>query len=255
MISLRVPRGGIFSLWLCLGLTGCFPSGGNPVDEQKEPHFLTGKQRNNSMDYKGAIESFEKALEANPRSGSAHFELALLYEQKENDYASAIYHYEKFVRLHPQSSYAERATERINVCKQALAQTVSIGPISPNLQRDLDRLHALEAENTELKRRLATFEARSPMPTNPPIVVASLNLSSNLAVPSPGRTSLVRSNLSSNAQQTMSSAVRTHAVKGGETPTAIAKQYGVTAAALMAANPGVDARRLRVGQSLNIPAR
>ena len=93
MIFLRGPLGGVISCLLCLGLTGCFLSGENQLDEQKEPHFLTGKKRMNSLDHKGAVEAFEKALEINPRSASAHFELALLFEQKEDDYAAAVYLY------------------------------------------------------------------------------------------------------------------------------------------------------------------
>lgn len=34
----------------------------------------------------------------------------------------------------------------------------------------------------------------------------------------------------------------------------IARKYGVKVEALMAANPGLDPRRLRVGQTLAIPA-
>ena len=40
----------------------------------------------------------------------------------------------------------------------------------------------------------------------------------------------------------------------GETPTAIARKYGVKVSALMAANPRLDERRLQPGQTLNIPA-
>jgi LysM repeat protein len=42
-------------------------------------------------------------------------------------------------------------------------------------------------------------------------------------------------------------------VKAGETPSLIAKRYGLKVEALMAANPRLDPRRLRVGQSLSIP--
>jgi len=40
----------------------------------------------------------------------------------------------------------------------------------------------------------------------------------------------------------------------GETPSVIARRYGVKLTALMAANPRVDARRLQVGQALTVPA-
>jgi LysM repeat protein len=48
---------------------------------------------------------------------------------------------------------------------------------------------------------------------------------------------------------------RTHIVKAGENPNVIARKYGVKVDALMAANPRLDARRLKPGQALTIPAR
>ena len=57
-------------------LSGCLPSA--PGDEEKEPYFLAGKSRVNTMDFKGAVESFEKAVEVNPKSAPAHFELGWL---------------------------------------------------------------------------------------------------------------------------------------------------------------------------------
>jgi membrane-bound lytic murein transglycosylase D len=45
----------------------------------------------------------------------------------------------------------------------------------------------------------------------------------------------------------------THVVSRGETMGAIARRYGVSMAAVQAANPGVHPRRLRVGQTLIIP--
>ena len=47
---------------------------------------------------------------------------------------------------------------------------------------------------------------------------------------------------------------RTHTVKAGETPSLIARKYGVKVDALMAANPKLDPRRMQVGQALIIPA-
>jgi len=45
----------------------------------------------------------------------------------------------------------------------------------------------------------------------------------------------------------------THRVARGETLSAIAKRYGVGTAVLQAANPGVQARRMRIGQQLTVP--
>jgi LysM repeat protein len=255
MIFSRVPPASILLFFLCLGLAGCFPSAESQLDERKEPHLLTGKKRINSMDYKGAVEAFEKALEANPRSASAHFELALLFEQKENDYAAAIYHYERFLRLRPQSDQAAPVAEHVNACKQEMAKTVSIGPVSQAMQRDLERLRTLEMENAELKRRLANYEGRSQTATNQPNSVLLPPAPNNSSVTSQiSRVATGQSNLIATAHRPATTTAKTHSVKAGETPIAIAKKYGVSVAALMAANPGVDARRLRVGQTLNLPA-
>lgn len=43
-------------------------------------------------------------------------------------------------------------------------------------------------------------------------------------------------------------------VKKGDYPAKIAKELGVSTQALMAANPGVDPKRLQIGQELNVPA-
>ncbi len=46
----------------------------------------------------------------------------------------------------------------------------------------------------------------------------------------------------------------THIVRKGETPRSIARQYGITADALLAANDNLDPTKLQVGQELKIPA-
>jgi LysM repeat protein len=48
-------------------------------------------------------------------------------------------------------------------------------------------------------------------------------------------------------------AARTHTVKPGETPTMIARRYGIRLEALLAANPKLEPRRLKVGQTLYLP--
>src|SRR5437899_2558938 len=86
---------------------GCLPSGRGQLDEEKEPHFLAGKSRVSQMDYKGAIESFEKALEVNPRSAAAHFELGWLFDKNDAAPATAIYHYDHYLALRPNADNAE----------------------------------------------------------------------------------------------------------------------------------------------------
>ena len=236
-------------------LSGCLPSG--PKDEEKEQFFLAGKSRVNMRDFEGARESFEKAVEVNPKSAPAHFELALLYEQKESDPAAAIYHYELYLKLSPNSGKEDVVKTRILACKQQLAQTVSLGPVTEKQQRELEQLveerqHLREelekwrAYATRQQTATSQASAGSPAPRGvQPSVVAQAAASgaspSNSASPVRPPT----------APATTS---RPHVVKAGETLTIIARKYGVKVEALMAANPKLDPRRLQVGRAVTIPA-
>ena len=97
---------------LLVAVNGCLPSDSSPLDEEKEPHFVLGKSRVNAMDYAGAVEAFTEALEANPRSAAAHFQLACLFDQKESDPAAAVYHYQEFLRLNSKADNAEVIKQR-----------------------------------------------------------------------------------------------------------------------------------------------
>lgn len=261
-------RAGLFrgALWLlpCVLLSGCFPSGSGPLEEEKEPHFLAGKSRVSTLDHKGAIECFEKALQVNPQSASAHFELACIFDQKESDPDSAIYHYDQYLRLQPKAGKADLARQRLAACKQAVAQTVSLGPVTDRMQRQFEQLteenKRLIDENKQLHAQLekwSIYAARLQTLTNPtaaaPDMVARAaqsNAVAQTAEPIPTHSSpAVTGGVAANSQVT----ARMHTVKAGETPILIAKRYGVKLAALMAANPDLDPRRLRVGQVLRIP--
>ncbi len=92
---------------LGVALGGCAPGEGQS-DDEKEPHYVLGQSRVNAMDYPGAVEAFEESLEANPHSAAAHYQLAVLYENKVcADPAAAIYHYERYLKLDPNAGNAD----------------------------------------------------------------------------------------------------------------------------------------------------
>jgi LysM repeat protein len=203
---------------------------------------------------------FEKALDVNPRSASAHFELGILYEQQQNDYASALYHYQKAVALRPDLISADLARQRVQECKRELAKSV-ITPVSTqNLQRDLD---TLRVENQLLKQQLQAWQnyyaGRGVNPT-------SITQSPPAPIPVPTPVQVARQDPPPVAQaapvvhQTprpvsppASASNRLHTVGSGETLASIARRYNVKLTALQSANPTMDAKRLRPGQALVIP--
>jgi LysM repeat protein len=253
-----------------LALSGCLPSGQSAVDEEKESHFLAGKSRASELDYKGAVEAFEKALEVNPKSAAAHFELALLYEKKGTEPATAIYHYEQYLRLRPTAENADILVKpHILACKQELARTVSLGAVTERQQHEFERL---ADENNRLKAEIQSWQAR--YATNPPGQTPIPPTPTRVSQPSApvptratqpaesGQTTLVSfpPPASSGSTRTLAASAsgaagsRSHTVRAGETPTTIARKYGVKVEALMAANPRVDSRRLKVGQVMAVPA-
>lgn len=222
-------------------LSGCFPAGSSAQDEEKEPHFLVGKSRVNTMDYKGAIESFEKALEVNPRSASAHLELGMLLAKREADPAAAIYHYQQYLKLRPGAENAGPVNQQIQVLKQDLAKNMLQPSLTPELQR---RYEQLADENQRLRTEVEKWRAyysRSASEAEAPPVSSGEHLptptiTTQTPIPSPAP-----------------AAQRTHKVEARETLSSIARKYNVKLEALMAANPGLNPTRMQIGQTINVP--
>lgn len=264
-------------LLTCLGLllTGCSPLGSSGQDELKDPHFLEGKSRVNSLNYQGAIESFERALQSNPNSAAAHFELGLLHYQKVNNFATAIYHFEKFLKLRPTDPHAGNVGQFVLACKQELARSVNLGPVTQQVQRELERLHGsnavLVADSTLMKQQLAQQQqfiqqleqalaqsqaqvqraAQTPVSTPTP---QPLNPVSRQAQPNNVAAQQRAQVLNAQTPTSAGSTQRTHTVRAGESPYSIAKQYNVKLAALLAANPGLDPKKMRPGNVIKLPA-
>jgi LysM repeat protein len=247
---------------------GCEP-GQNSLDEEKEPHFVLGNSRVNAMDYQGAIEAFQESLEVNPRSASAHFRLACLYDTKESDPAAAIYHYQEYLRLEPKADNADVITQRIYSCKQQLAADVLQMPSAPAAQQQLEKLveqnRQLQQQVDALKETVRQWNVYyanqkvappdpAPIPNNSQTATADSptpdDISSQPAI-APQPVSVKNSHAAAVPPAKLKS--RTHTVAAGETLASIARKSGVSLNSLLAANPDVNPKKLRVGQPVNLP--
>ena len=243
-------------LLLCILFAGCRMDSTGRGDEQKDPYYLAGKNRLQERDYQGAIEMFEKALDVNPRSASAHFELGVLYEQQQVDYTASLYHYGRAVMLNSNAPFAELSRQRMQECKRELAKSV-VQPLS--MQRLEMELDTLRAENQQLKQRLEAWQnyyagrgvtlSNGVPVTAPP---ASRTSAPAAAARNDVPTITARSNAVTRSNVTQPS-TRTHTVTDGDTPSSIARRYNIRLSALESANPTMNARRLRIGQTLVIP--
>lgn len=253
MISIRLV-GAVFAAFFVATWCGCVPAGSSQPDEEKEPHFLRGRERVNAMDYGGAIESFEKALELNPHSGAAHFELGWLYADKQADPAAAIYHYERYLKLRPRAENADTIRQHIFRLKQVLAQAVLPLPSTPGVQRQLEQLMEANKRLTEeVEKWRAYYASRG---TAPPTNVFVGNTE---AVRPPASNPITGSqsapvNPTPTVRVAANPVARVHRVQSGDTPSSIARKYNVKLDALLSANPGLNPRRMQVGQELAIPA-
>lgn len=251
-------------LALCVAVSGCSPTAETRLDEQQNPHFRAGREKLAALDYMGAIESFERAVEDNPRSALAHFELGVLFEQHANDYAAALYHYNKALKLRPTGNPAENIRQRIPGCKQELLKADSLAIINPAALRETERLRE---ENAALRRQLESLQAHPA--ARPGASVAGVPVARAREAPhfTPAISAASNSNLTARSDvggaPTVASGpsamagtgrARTHTVKAGETPFGISRQYRVKLDALLSANPSLDPKRIRVGQVLNLPA-
>ena len=221
------------------GVAGCSPSGDRAADEEKDPYFQTGMSRKQALDYGGAVEAFEQALRNNPHSSAAHFELGLICYQHMTNWARAIYHLEQSCRLKPDSNKADAARQFIAACKQELVREVPLGLVSQQLQKEFARLTQenkdLRQQVEQLHQQLALQPQLTPSPTPPP--------PSDSASPTPAPPEGPRP----------APEARTYTVRAGDTAYSIARRYGVRPGTLLAANPGVEARRLKIGQVLVVP--
>jgi LysM repeat protein len=257
----------VFLAAISLGIVcGCSPSDQSQADEEKEPHFVLGNNRFNTMDFPGAIEAFEQSLEVNPRSAQAHYRLAQLFDTKEPDPAAAIYHYQEYLRLDPNAENPDIIRQRINTCKQQLAADVLPLPSAPatmkqiedlteknrQLQQQVDDLtDKLKQWNTYYNSQVAAKTAAAQAPAPVPTAYAPAgspqpdDMTAQPANPNPPP--------AGSGSKPQPPKARTHIVASGETMAAIARKYGVNLSALEEANPGVSPKHLRVGQTLNLP--
>lgn len=80
----------------------------------------------NNMD--GAIELYNKALERKPWLARAHLELGLLYDTEKQDYVRAIYHYQRYLELRPQTEKTKLIQDLIRQARLSFAASLPLQP-------------------------------------------------------------------------------------------------------------------------------
>ena len=108
-----------------------------------------------SGDIDEAIRLYNKVLIDEPKSFSAHFQLATLLHDHREDYIGAIYHYRQYMYLRPESDKSTLAQERVRIAEQLLAPQI-LRKVGESVQ-GISQAHLLK-ENDRLNRIITTME-------------------------------------------------------------------------------------------------
>ena len=165
-----------------------------------------------------------------------------------------------------------------------LSKSVSFGVVTREVHRDLEKmtneLASLRLQNDALRRQMAakpmivtqwmtlrvTNVINTPTPTNRVAYVAPTP-TNNVASPTnsvrPQTNAVQQANRGGMQQRaaqatmtrtpTPSPEMKKYVVRSGETMAQVARRFGISQAKLQSANPTIEPRRLRAGQTLNIP--
>ena len=245
-VKIRLPQYFCLCLLTCgLAFNACTPAPNNS-QEDKEPHYLKGRRLVQQRDWDGAERAFLKSLESNPRSSLAHYELGIIYLSHKVDPAAAIFHLRRYLTLNPQAVNKNGIVQgQIDAAKLDLAADIHGTPDAPiqSILNLRNKLNQLAADNQALRHQMKSLGItpipQFAQPTNVPTAV------------------LPSSNSTSRPTPTSSPhpALHRHKVKNGDTPSSIARKYGVSLGRFLSANPGLKPIKLLIGQELKIPSR
>ncbi len=146
------------ALALLVWLAGCSGAGTASQEARERDTALHRKARTaeQSGDLKEAIRLYHEVLIEEPRSFSAHFQLATLLHDFQEDYVGAIYHYKQYLYLRPKSEKSTLANERIRIAEQLLAPQI-LRKVGDSVQ-GISQAHLLK-ETDRLNRLITGFEA------------------------------------------------------------------------------------------------
>lgn len=127
------------------------------ADGEEMTHPMMGKATalEQSGDLDGASRIYRVLLEKHPEMGRAHLGLALLLDRPNGDSVRAIYHYQRYLEIRPETEKRDMIEGRIKAATASLVRTVYATEASVP-----KRLAQLENENRELRVRCANLETR-----------------------------------------------------------------------------------------------
>ncbi len=148
---------GIIGLCLAVALlsSGCAKRvGRSDARERMLPQVVKAEKKCLEGEFDTAVEWYEKALMARPAAARVHLDLALVQHYHTKDLIGAVYHYRRYIALRPDTEKDAMIDDQIRLAMQQLdARGVGLE------EKSLDRLVALEKENTGLRLQAEKLSA------------------------------------------------------------------------------------------------
>ncbi len=208
--------------------------------EERNPLVKTGQAYMDIKDWEKAEDAFKQAIENEPRMARPHLHLATIYQQHKINYIHAIYHYDRYLELRPDSQKKQFINDQKLRVAQALANTLINN--SPEVKQVVSQLQVLQRENAELKKKLSGGQPRT-APKQ-----ASPKAAAKTAAPKPATTS----------PKSTATSHKIYHVAAGDNLTKIAQKFYGNGNWEPIYQANKDRMKgpgdLRVGQTLVIPA-
>ncbi len=122
-------------------------------EERSLPLLEKARAASEAGELDKAVAEYRKALDLHPQAARGHLDFAILLHDVRKDYVDALYHYQAYLRLRPETEKTDMIRERMRLAKLALAAQVL--PSDRDTQRLIQRL---ESENRVLQARVAELE-------------------------------------------------------------------------------------------------
>lgn len=193
------------------------------------------EQKMAARDFRGAVNSYEQALDGTSKTSEAHFRLGLIYAEKLDDPVSAVHHFRRYMELSPNGQHVKEAQANLNRLELTLATKLAGGTLISHTEA-----MKIKADNADLRKQLAVARSNAAVPNTP------------TTAGGPGKAG----SFDPNAK--LPPGTRTYQVQAGDTLASISRKFYKTKArakdiqdANMNSVP--DVTKLRKGQTLIIP--
>lgn len=222
--------------------------------ENRDPLIRKGRDLRAGGEIDLALKAYNEALSRRGDMPQAHFETAVIYHQQKHDFIRAIYHYQRFLELSPDSKKRPLVEAEIQRARLEFAASLPQRPseaVQAIATMEKER-ELLRSRITDLQRQIDRLSGR----TNAAVASAAVPGSGAAPAGSPAPTAVpVATNAAAKA-----AGPTLYAVQPGDTLAKIARAHyrdAGMANVIFEANRAIlrTERDLKPGQQLTLPAR